>query len=739
MKTNRTRSIYAKLTLSIAVIIIIPILFSGIIGFTSNKILINKVNNTNNILLSHFKEQTDDVFEQMTRLRTRISTNDRLIQILSFTDQIDVDERWTLNNFASDLQGYALGYSYLDEYYVHVQSLDIVITDNIIQDTKNYHEHYVEEDIPYTNWLSQLSNLDNQYIKKDHYIYRYIPLPVYSRVEKKGSIFMKLNTERLLELAVTDETNISGDFFVLSVDGEILYQSNYHNTTIEFGNMNLSSSEEMHKINHKGEDYFISSAVSDQSSLIYVYAIPKAQLDKDSNQIQLFYLIGMLLYLIICILVGYLIIIRSYKPVNDTIKLLNGSIVKGENEFRVINDAIRNLIVDYNLVKSRVNRQQRIYQREYVKRLLRGRDILSTEKPITFKGDYFLAIGVIIDDIDKKIYIEENMDLILFTIENVLQECLEGLGELHVVDYSDLLVGLINVDISSLKVMDEIKEGLKSGLSYLEDIQGLSITLVISETQQSVERIPIAYEQLLEIIEFKYILGDTDIIEYDHIRMSENDTSIIELDEFEVKAKKYIKYGNVEETNGVINEMFDYYFLKNPITPQQFRLFKLRLNGMIIRVYDYMGKTIDDHTLDKMNWKDESLFKNKYQGMKETVIDILDGLIIENVDTKEHFIYKIKDYIQGNYRNIDLNISTIGEAFSLSPFYVSKLYKDAFGEGILDTITKTRIKASKDLLINHTVEEVAILVGYNNVRSFTRGFKKIEDTTPGKYKKEQCS
>jgi two-component system response regulator YesN len=50
-------------------------------------------------------------------------------------------------------------------------------------------------------------------------------------------------------------------------------------------------------------------------------------------------------------------------------------------------------------------------------------------------------------------------------------------------------------------------------------------------------------------------------------------------------------------------------------------------------------------------------------------------------------------------------------------------------------MNKTRLEAAKRLLaeMKYSVNEIAQMVGYNEINTFTRVFKKHEGVTPGKY------
>ncbi|MNI90133.1 Arabinose operon regulatory protein [compost metagenome] len=78
----------------------------------------------------------------------------------------------------------------------------------------------------------------------------------------------------------------------------------------------------------------------------------------------------------------------------------------------------------------------------------------------------------------------------------------------------------------------------------------------------------------------------------------------------------------------------------------------------------------------------------------------------------------------------------MGHHFEMKPTYLSKLFKDHTGEGLLDALNKRRIARAKELMADKrlTVGEVAESIGFNDVGTFIRIFKRIEGITPGKYK-----
>lgn len=92
-----------------------------------------------------------------------------------------------------------------------------------------------------------------------------------------------------------------------------------------------------------------------------------------------------------------------------------------------------------------------------------------------------------------------------------------------------------------------------------------------------------------------------------------------------------------------------------------------------------------------------------------------------------------------SYRLNDLRISTVSELLNTNRTYISKLINDEFGMNFNEFVNNYRIEEAKQLLLSeannkYTMEYIAEQAGFGSVASFSRVFKEIEGTTPGKYR-----
>lgn len=98
-------------------------------------------------------------------------------------------------------------------------------------------------------------------------------------------------------------------------------------------------------------------------------------------------------------------------------------------------------------------------------------------------------------------------------------------------------------------------------------------------------------------------------------------------------------------------------------------------------------------------------------------------------------IYQIKKYIDWNYHD-DLSLEYLGKVFSLSPYYLSHIFKKEFEIPPMQYLYRRRIGEAQSLLTTTTgsITEVASKVGFGDSNYFTIQFRKYVGMTPSDYR-----
>jgi AraC-like DNA-binding protein len=114
--------------------------------------------------------------------------------------------------------------------------------------------------------------------------------------------------------------------------------------------------------------------------------------------------------------------------------------------------------------------------------------------------------------------------------------------------------------------------------------------------------------------------------------------------------------------------------------------------------------------------------------------DILEYL---NRDTGEdrELSGKILRYLEAHLRE-DLFFDDMAADLGISYSYMRKLVREATGRSVLDNINQLRVREAKYLLLSteKSVAEIARELGYRNIQSLNRYFKKYEGFTPGEFR-----
>lgn len=158
----------------------------------------------------------------------------------------------------------------------------------------------------------------------------------------------------------------------------------------------------------------------------------------------------------------------------------------------------------------------------------------------------------------------------------------------------------------------------------------------------------------------------------------------------------------------------------------------------------------EQHFIEQLLRSMHNEFKNEATGyltyLKTALIQLLtftnrhnDQLVESNTkyaNSTHKTISEITGYINSNY-TCKLSLSTISAQFFISPYYLSRTFKNVTGYSFIDYLNYVRIKEAQKLLrrTDLTIAEIAESVGYTSSTHFGRTFRKITGMSPLSYRK----
>lgn len=160
---------------------------------------------------------------------------------------------------------------------------------------------------------------------------------------------------------------------------------------------------------------------------------------------------------------------------------------------------------------------------------------------------------------------------------------------------------------------------------------------------------------------------------------------------------------------------------------------------------------------DRESHEIEELYEKMYREYKlkeEGYVEILRAYVIELLITifrlyrkenrlkdtvenqRQKIINKVIVYMKENYSH-EIKLEDLSTMAFLSPNYFSRLFKECTSLTISEYIQKLRIEEACHLLktTDRTVLDIAIQVGYRDIKHFNLIFKRINGIAPGAYRK----
>jgi two-component system response regulator YesN len=791
LQINR-RSVLLTWLLSYLAVLLLPVAMSVIVYIKSSETLENEIHEANQSLLKQVREVMDNQFETMERLNFELTWNLRVRQFI-YSDKYQIypnEYLYDLHQITQDLLMYRTSYSLIDSFYIYLAAKNTVLLPDVYRDAPFAYEiMHKSADFSYAEWISILTQkkakgfipmtrVDASGVQKK--TVAYISSYPADTDKSVGANVIMVDQSRILRAIDNMELFNKGHVLILNEANQVLVSNSAESEKLlrDYPFDEEMTGSNVFFWNKDGQSYEITYIQSERSKLKYLSIIPSSLFWVKAEQVRQLTYMSIFFSLLGGGLLTYFFLRRNYNPVRQLMQAFSGKADMPQNpdvnEFSFIQTAVDNTLVELAKIMSERKKQHHILRYNFVGRLLKGK--LDEQIPVDeslatfnmrFTTDEFAVILLYVQESSKfferiqETGAAEPEKLLRFIVTNIMEELTAQHHQGFVTEIDDTLVCLINL---SPGVTDNRTGSLiaiaEEAQSFLMSKYHIGLTLSVSGIHKGIEGISHAYQEALDAMEYKLVMGSKEILSYEEIHQSaaadESDTIYYYPLQVEQQLINYVKTGDFKMARQTLDEIIERNFNRSTFMSVLIaRCLMLNLVSTMIKTISELGDMEDSALIRNTRRIEKQIEKltscKTIQEMHEEMTVFLEKVCeytsnkrLQNIqqsrqralDTR---IQHILDYIEQNYQDSNLNISMIGSHFDMKPAYLSKLFKDHTGEGLLDSINKTRIDRSKQLIVDSkkNISDVAGCVGFNDVNAFIRTFKKYEGITPGKYKEMQ--
>ncbi|MCZ8511719.1 AraC family transcriptional regulator [Paenibacillus filicis] len=204
-----------------------------------------------------------------------------------------------------------------------------------------------------------------------------------------------------------------------------------------------------------------------------------------------------------------------------------------------------------------------------------------------------------------------------------------------------------------------------------------------------------------------------------------------------------IKSGNRKQTGEAISSLLQQYVheRKFPLDKVQ-QMIVILLSAVIhelIREGYELEELETEHVLridDCSNNVELETLLREYLGSIITRLEACSDQKSDNI-----YVARTIRFMEENYAS-NISIGDIAGEVGVSPNYLSRIFKAETGISPLEYLTRCRMEHGKRLLLDenrYALQEIGQQIGYHDVQSFIRFFKKHESVTPSVYRKSALS
>ncbi len=200
-----------------------------------------------------------------------------------------------------------------------------------------------------------------------------------------------------------------------------------------------------------------------------------------------------------------------------------------------------------------------------------------------------------------------------------------------------------------------------------------------------------------------------------------------------------VKTGNVQEANGILNDLLGYVLFSEGSSLDTVKSRSIELCSLLSRASIEGGaptnKILVLNNMFLKSLMDITTLDNLCIKLQECVETFSESMFLQIPTKNNDVVQRAASYIAKNFAN-PLTLEEVSQYVHLNPAYFSTIFKQSTGSSFKEHLNMVRIEESKRLLANtdYSIIDIATATGFENQSYFAKVFKKYTGLTPKQYR-----
>ena len=452
--------------------------------------------------------------------------------------------------------------------------------------------------------------------------------------------------------------------------------------------------------------------------------------------------------------VSYKIANINYMPIRQLAdkagKMLDDESASHNNELNLIDKTLEDFLSQANQLREKIYKNETISNNQMLISLLNGKisdgignDSMSALlQQANDEALSFCVIIMLIDNYDD--FVNNNSIRIQWGVKRKLCDLFESLASNMYKSYctdiaiKDGVVGVIAFDSHTdseplLELCGKLRIEARK-IPYLQ-----TLTCAISPICD-IDNINSSFEKTLANAQYRFFLGnDTtltnelvqsvknakayDIFQYTHL-----------LEPLFVSIKEY----NVDNISKVLDDLFA--LLGSSTSKSDYNSVYFKILSELEKIMNEIGLYSNDTYRLRLNM----LYAHSFETLEQTRDSIFEFMLelssaynrFKASNLSKDLYANIISYIEHNYSDPNLSLSSIADALSFNPSYLTRFFKERNGVPLMQYVDNIRLEKARELLkaSDYNIKQIVNLVGYTDEANFFRKFKKREGMPPSQFR-----